>query len=294
MATILERAQALLKITWVKWTAIGLGAIVGLALSAYLTLYVASEWRLARSYELPAVALRSTAPASAERGKQLATTFSCSGCHGAAGTAFFDVPWVARLVAPNLSRVAAAYSDEELARVIRFGVRPDGSSTVIMPADGFSAMADDDLNDIIAWIRAMPPVADAETSSSWGLFGRLAILQDGMPISAELPRAEAPPVAHPVTPPLEVGRYLAAVTCNHCHRQEEERHMGPIAVPPLRPMAQSYDLAQFTELLRKGKPIGDRKLGLMEEVAVGSFSHLRDDEIAAIHLYLSSLEAPPQ
>jgi hypothetical protein len=60
---------------------------------------------------------------------------------------------------------------------------------------------------------------------------------------------------------------------------------GTVA-PALAPVAQSYDLEQFRRLLRTGKPLGDRELDLMSEVAVGSFARLDDAEIAALHDFL--------
>ena len=40
-----------------------------------------------------------------------------------------------------------------------------------------------------------------------------------------------------------------------------------------------------------GKPLGDRELDLMKEVAVGRFSHFTDREIDALHRYLQTLAA---
>jgi hypothetical protein len=53
-------------------------------------------------------------------------------------------------------------------------------------------------------------------------------------------------------------------------------------------MTQSYDLEQFTRLMRTGKALGDRELELMSSVSRDGFSHLTDEEIAAIHAYLNA------
>jgi hypothetical protein len=44
---------------------------------------------------------------------------------------------VARLVAPNVVRAIKAYSNPELARLLRHGVRPNGSGVVVMPSSMF-------------------------------------------------------------------------------------------------------------------------------------------------------------
>ena len=54
--------------------------------------------------------------------------------------------------------------------------------------------------------------------------------------------------------------------------------------------AYGYDLAQFTTLLRTGTPRDPAtKLTLMAEVAKLTLHNLTDDEIAAVHAYLSAL-----
>jgi ABC-type uncharacterized transport system YnjBCD permease subunit len=100
---------------------LAIAVLIGLALSIT---YLASEPQLRRTYE---VALRPivvpTDAASIAEGRRLATIRGCNdGCHGkcVSGTVFWDEPWIARMVAPDLTRVAAQLSDEELGRIIAF------------------------------------------------------------------------------------------------------------------------------------------------------------------------------
>jgi hypothetical protein len=44
------------------------------------------------------------------------------------GAVVMDEPWLARIVAGNLTHVARDHSDAELERVIRGGIRKDGRS----------------------------------------------------------------------------------------------------------------------------------------------------------------------
>ena len=55
-------------------------------------------------------------------------------------------------------------------------------------------------------------------------------------------------------------------------------------------MVPAYSLAQFKTLLSTGIAPGGRKLGLMTEMSVAGLKYLRDDEVAALHAYLSAGE----
>ena len=65
---------------------------------------------------------------------------------------------------------------------------------------------------------------------------------------------------------------------------------GPVKAdrPDIR-IAGSYERKDFVRLLRTGVPVGERKLGLMAEVAQGRYSHFTDAEIAAINAYLKAV-----
>jgi hypothetical protein len=74
----------------------------------------------------------------------------------------------------------------------------------------------------------------------------------------------------------------------------EAQYLGPgRTAPALRDVAPAYDLAQFKHLLRTGRGVGDRDLGLMTEVSRTSFVYMADDEIAAVHTYLTAPPAVP-
>jgi mono/diheme cytochrome c family protein len=268
-------------------------ALAGVIAAAAVVIYSASSWRMARTYDVPKVALRDIGrPASAERGERWSIIYGCQGCHGAAGRVLYDVPYVARLVVPNLSRVVGEYSDEELVVQIRAGIKRDHTSSIGMPTDAFAWMADEDVADLIAWLRAQESLPDAEqTSTSWGLPPRLSMTLGTFPFSADLAGEASPSVTQPAQG-LARGEYLEKVLCSHCHRLDEEQTVRPgLIAPPLAPMIHGYDRDQFRALLRTGKAVGERDLELMSEVAVGSFSRLDDEEIAALYDYLVSRAA---
>jgi cytochrome c553 len=170
-----------------------------------------------------------------------------------------------------------------------------------MPADAFAWMADEDVADLIAWLRALKPLPDAEAAStSWRPLPRLSMIFGTFSFSADLAATATatPSVRQPIEPGPSRGEYLEKVLCGHCHRLTEEHTVRPgLIAPPLAPMVHGYDRAQFRTLMRTGKAVGERKLELMSEVAVGSFSRLDDEEIAALYGYLvaraAAAEAAP-
>jgi mono/diheme cytochrome c family protein len=204
------------------------------------------------------------------------------------------VPGLGRIIAPDLARTVATYSDDEVVVLIRAGIKRNNTSLLIMPTDSFSSMADSDLADVIAWLRGLKPEEETEIAqTSLGPLGRFLAINGTLRFSAEMPRDPAPLIVVP-TATQALGDYLVKTRCSHCHALDEEREVGPgLKAPPVRPMAQSYDLAQFTQLLRTGRAIGDRELELMSEVSRDALSHLTDEEIVAIHAYLNAPVEPP-
>ncbi len=84
-----------------------------------------------------------------------------------------DDAMLARVVAPNLTAAVRSYNDAELVNIIRNGVRPDGRSMVIMPAEVFIGLSDSDLGRIIAFLRSLPAkAAGPGPSVSLGPAGR--------------------------------------------------------------------------------------------------------------------------
>lgn len=144
----------------------GLGVVAavaaGLAFVAAAYVYVASERVIHRQYEAPLEPVTvPTDPASIVQGKRLATIRGCyGGCHGEGieGKVWVDDFREGRAVAPNLTAVAHDYSPAELARVIRYGVRPNGEGVQIMPSPMFYHPSEADVGRIIAFLRSVPRV----------------------------------------------------------------------------------------------------------------------------------------
>lgn len=313
-----------------RWAGYGLAGIVALALLAGAAVFVQSERVLRRTYDAPMTTfagapaalsgaraaagagrgetgLRHLAPldpttggyaevvvdpAVLAEGERLARIRGCyGGCHGREmeGGVFFDQPRLARVVAPDLTRIVRTHSDAELDRVIRHGVRKNGRSTLAMPSSMFYHLSDADLAAIIAFLRSRPPTDGPGTEIHARSLGRLGLVLGQFPMQVPQIEQLGPRMDVPPGDTLALGRYLAVTVCSECHGLD--LHGDPSGSPPDLRIAAAFPPDDFARLMRAGTGLGGRELGLMKEVALGRFAYLTDDEVAALHAYLSTLAA---
>jgi cytochrome c553 len=277
-----------------RWIGIALGSLVALALTAYLVVYVLSERLLGRVYQVPTVSISiPTDPGSIAEGRRLATVRGCVGsCHGpqAEGMILFEDPLVGRIFAPNLTAAVRKYSDAEIAVAIRNGLRPDGRSMIVMPAEAFVGLTDEDLGRIIAFLKSLPETPGPDSSLSLGPLGRLGFVIGKFKSVAELIDQTVPP-PEAMNAEAAYGRYLARTICAGCHGTSLNGDSNPdFTSPPLQAVA-AYSLQEFAELLRTGVALGGRNLGVMSAESRNNLSLLTDTEIAALYRYLHALPA---
>jgi mono/diheme cytochrome c family protein len=263
-----------------------LGALAALLLVAIGVVYAMSERIIARTYDAPAASVTvPTDSASIAEGERLARIRGCPGCHGdrLQGNVFFDEPGVARLTAGNLTRAARRYSDAELARIIRHGVRPDGSSVFGMPSPAYFHLNDADLGRIIAWVRSMPEVEGPDSRLEARMMGRIGLVT-GMykPSAVEAESSAVIARLEPRDP--SPGRYLALSVCSECHGLDLKG--SPMGAPALA-VVRGYNLESFERLLQTGIAPDGQEKGLMSQVARDRFVHLDSVEVQALHEYLS-------
>lgn len=271
-----------------RWIFRGLAVLAGLAVLFVIIVFAGSEWVLRRSHAVPEVAI--TVPkdaASVAEGGRLARIVMCRDCHAAEGQGqqIFSDPMFGTVAPPPIAEMAAKLSDAELARLIRHGVKKDGSSTFIMPSHSLGHISDDDLGRIIAWIRTLRPgPQDSKARNRFGPIGRFLLLTGALPAMA------TPANVSTAKRPADIGRYYASVACQACHKLHEDGTMedGKTKVPALAPMAASYDPAAFNKLMRTGQGMSKRDLGLMGVVARAGFSAFTDQEITALQAYLKA------
>lgn len=279
-----------------RWLGIAFGAVLGLIVIAVAVIYLLSQHRLTKRYPLPRTAI--VVPddaASIAVGQRLATIAGCyASCHGpqGEGAVLLDEPIIGRLVAPNLSASVRAHSDTELANIIRHGLRPDGRSVIVMPAEAFTCLNDADLGRIIAFLRSLPASTGPGPSLSLGPLGRLGLVTGQFRMATRL-IAETVPLPPAASPDAVTGRYLSQTVCAHCHGTNLRGRTTPAYVSPNLQIVAAYSAAAFTRLLRTGVPLGGQKLGLMREEAQLNLALLTDAEIASLYSYLHSLPDTP-
>lgn len=117
--------------------------------------------------------------ALAERGRYLVMTSGCSGCHAANGDRGPDLTkylaggslkfqtahgtFVTRNLTSDRETGLARRTDDEVKRVLRSGVFPDGrvTSYTIMPWGAFSNWTEEDRHAVVVYLRQLPPVRQA-------------------------------------------------------------------------------------------------------------------------------------
>jgi len=268
---------------WVRRAGAGLAIVMFLAVAV---VYAGSQWiiRGNRAAPLPQIAA-DRSPAGVAEGARFAAMVGCRGCHGSTGqgVVMADIPGVIHIVAPPIAQIASIYSDPELARLIRHGVKRDGSALFVMPISGHSQIADDDLAKIMGWVRSLSPApTDLNDRIGYGPLGRAAMLGGKL-------KPEIDAVNHaPASRPADTGAYLTVAVCGGCHAVHEPRvaHDDGRFVPALAAIAPAYDPVAFKRLLRTGVGLSPRDLGLMTRVSKDDLSHLTDAEMDAIHAYL--------
>lgn len=271
---------------------IAVGSVLALAIIAYGIVYALSERLLRRVYDTPAIPVSiPTDSESIREGRRLATVRGCfNDCHGkqAEGRVLFDDPLIARIVAPDLTTAVRQYSDAQLATIVRNGIRPDGHSVIVMPAEAFIGMTDADLGRIIAFLKSLPPVPGPGREVSVGPLGRIGLVLGKFNTVAQLIADTVPPPAA-ANQDAEHGRYLARTICAACHGTSLRGAENPDFTSPDLRVVAAYSPEAFARLMRTGIPIGDRKLGVMASQARNNLSQLTDSEISALYSYLHAM-----
>jgi len=228
----------------------------------------------------------------ARRGRHLADITGCTDCHRGdlRGGLFADDGWLhGRYYASNLTRKAKQYSDADLERIVREGVRPDGRGVMAMPAMGFVRLTDEEMADIIAFVRSMPAGGDDQPDHFIGPLDQWDLWRVHGPKPAYAyvadERTKSPPDAGPEH---ATARHLAGIVCAECHGGDLQGNGWDSGAPDLRVVA-SYSAQQFERLLRTGVAADGKERGLMTHVARGRLHKLDDAEIAALYAYLTEV-----
>ena len=217
-------------------------------------------------------------------------------------------------ITPDPETGIGAYTDGEIARALRYGVKRDGKPLIdLMP---FYDLSDKDLTAIISYLRSVQPVKNERPASEWNFlgkavhaFGLIKPMGDGI-----IPDAPDPDTT------AAYGKYLAesVANCRGCHTQRDlmtgayigtdyagnqafevydekgniisGKHM---VTPNLTPDPETGRIALwpqdvFITRMRAGEAIPGSIMPW------GAYKSMTDDDLIAIYKYLSSLEPVKQ
>ena len=242
-----------------------------------------------------------------ERGDHLVhARYGCVECHGQnfGGGVMVDDPMLGRLLGPNITAGpggrTATYTAADWDRIVRHGVRSDGRPAA-MPSSDYQRMSDQELSDVVAYIRSQPVVDNAVPPVTLGPLGKILMATGNLPLSADMIADHQS--AHAVAPPAseataEFGAHLAGV-CSGCHG--EDFAGGPVvggdpSWPPAANLTSAGSLSgwtqeQFAALLRTGKrPDGTEVMEPMSWMMPYA-NRMTDTEVAALWTYLGTVPA---
>jgi mono/diheme cytochrome c family protein len=295
-----------------RWMKIGGGVVAALVLLAGAAVFTGlrlAEGRMQRKVD---VAVRpvawATDAATLERGRYLFASRGCVDCHGAngGGRTFVEDGKGLRIKGPNISpgpgNVVAGYRPEDWVRAIRHGIAPSGRPLMVMPSEDYNRFTDADLGALVAYVRALPPVAGGAAVVEFPLpvrvlYGFGAIQDAAAKIDHGLPPAQ--PVAEGVNPAH--GAYVANM-CLGCHGAQLAGGRIPggppdwPAAPNLTPgagtvMTNYADADALLRLFRSGKRPDGTPVQVMP---FESLREMNETDVRALHLYLRSVQPRPQ
>jgi hypothetical protein len=202
------------------------------------------------------------------------------------------------IAAPNLTpdneTGASGWSDDQIARAIREGIKHDDTTLFpLMPYGAYRTLSDEDLASVVVFLRSLSPVRNSVPQT-----------HINFPVNY-LVRGAPEPVTEVVHGPndsdiLARGKYMATLGCG-CHSAVEkipygggEHLSGPWGEVTSANITQDstginyYSEATFITALRTGY-VGARKLNSI--MPFGEFKNISDDDLKAIFAYLRSV--PP-
>ena len=290
-----------------KWIGIVLGVIIGLVILAALVLILRGNMLVNQVYAPPADNITiPTDPARIAHGKHL-VDMTCRGCHtpdlgGQAG--WMDVAPLATIDSLNLTSgkggIASTFSDADYVRAIRHAVDPQGKGTFMVSVTAFQNLSDNDLGDIVAYLRTAPPVDREHAPRQFRPLGYILLALGKLPWPVNIASHATNISAPPVGPDAVYGKYFVdSAGCRDCHGPNLNGGPYPqpgvtFTVPNITPGGEikTWTETQFMTSIRTGVIPSGRKLD--DKMPWKDFQSATDVELKATFAYLKSLPPLPQ
>jgi hypothetical protein len=264
---------------------------------------------VAKVYDVPVPNLtRSTDPAVIARGDHLVHSIAgcaVAACHGqnlSGAEKSTEMGPLGQFAGPNITGagLGAAYSDGELARIVKHGVKKDGTTVRLMPAQDTSWMPDADILAIVSYIRTVPNVDRPNGVTVVGTLGKVLDRNDqiiwDVARRIDHTKVETPPAPEPTA---AYGAYVARL-CSGCHG--EHLSGGPIPGAPssipiplnLTPDStglKDWSFADFDKMMKTGVRKNGKTLDPF--MPIESWKNFDDNEMHAVYAYLQSVPPRP-
>lgn len=284
-----------------KWTGILVVSVVVIAAIFYTVVYFSTESRINKVYNVNAQALSIPGDsASYQKGKHIAGNRGCMGCHGAnlGGHEVFmpEGSPVGTLAAGNITggEGGIQYTDADWIRLLRHGINKEGKSAWFMPSQEVCHLSNEEMGELICFLKQQPPVNNKMPEKKIKPLGRLLVFFDKFPLfPAEMIDHNATykeVIETAVTP--EYGAYLAT-SCGGCHslNYKGAPSHGPDQ-PPIPDISSTGDVskwseAEFLTAMHTGKRPDGKQLS--EAMPFKYFTYT-DDELKAIYAFLHQLK----
>jgi|CXWL01.1.fsa_nt_gi mono/diheme cytochrome c family protein len=247
-------------------------------------------------------------PEALARGKHLAESIGgCTACHGdnLAGGKVESMGPLGKLVHPNITpgrgSALSPYSNEELDRLLRHGVKRSGTGVILMPAFEWEWWPAADRAALISYLRTVAPVEGNPGSVEIGAMGKVLDRLNNIPLDvarrvnhAEIAAAPAP------TESAEYGKLLA-IGCRGCHGEKQMAggkipgtppDMAiPLNLTPHETGLKGWTYEDFDKLIETGMRKNGKPLDPFMPVVV--LRNMNPTERRATWAYLSTLPPAP-
>lgn len=298
--------------------------IAGLVLIVAATVAIAAVVRHVPDPAIsPALAQR---PPDAARGEYIAVLGDCAFCHTKAGSPAFaggralSTPLgtiYSSNITPDRATGIGAYSLTDFLRVMRLGIKPDGTRLYpAMPYTAYATVSDEDLQDLFAYLEsaiAAVPVASRNADIAWPLSIRwplalwnAAFHDDSRFVSDGTKDSQ-----------WNRGAYLVQglAHCGTCHtprglffQEKDLRGRSNLylsgsrldATSPINLRGNSGDglgrwsMADIATLLKSGRSEYSAVTGPMADAVRHSTQFMTDQDVASIAIYVKSLSPAPE
>jgi mono/diheme cytochrome c family protein len=272
-----------------KWIVVFAAVIAGAYALFGLYIYLSSEAVIERRYTLPSSLIQASKETDAvDRAQHIMTVAGCFGCHGSDLTGRkMVIDAGLQVTASNLRALKSAWTDGDFERAIRRGLTPDARAMWGMPSFSYAYMRDEDVEDIITYIRSLPEEGAPSPHPEFTWPARKAVVNGTLQAASP----DTPSLVMPADegPRYDGGRYLANIACAQCHGGD----LSGAGYAPDLLVAANYSRGQFFHLMRAGKNRADKWLPAMGPLAKQRFYYFKDYEIEALYQYFVARKTIP-